>query len=118
VAASRLSDKLVPLLQDAMDKVQEDVEWEITLLPTPEMGTMLYIGMWAKSPILGQTINTGASIGSPTDLTPSQADEIVNVMLEQIAQARTNVLAQGGEDEPAIDPGAPGGPPGGNGLTP
>jgi hypothetical protein len=96
--ADRLSDRISEWVGTAIDTYRdgEPITFDLTMLPPPAegRGPVLVIMVWMPSPVLGEFIHASFQWLQPGRATPTEIEDVVHQCLEQMRQARSQVLTQ------------------------
>lgn len=93
--ADRTSDRLASMIGEALDERDFDGSFDVTMtLVDPQRPPVWLVGLFAPSPLLGASPLVGmVLVGSP-DITRDDVDRTVSEAMENLRQARSQVLGQ------------------------
>ncbi len=99
----RITVRIEPLMDAALERHRggDQVSWEMTLLPHPENQTpTIALFFWLAGPLLGNHIQGSAMLGNPVTVDDKEIDGIVEAMLGQMREARSQMLSQSNGQAP------------------
>lgn len=89
---TRLSDRVVPLLQEALERhcQGEEIEWDYSFIQIPQQGTMMQMTLWLKGMVLDTTFLF--CFAFTPKLSDEQLDVTMHDALTQAFKLRTEAL--------------------------
>lgn len=93
---TRMGARLAALIEDGLERLSnEPIEYDFTLVPSPQGGMAVAVSFWVSSPILGQVLNFVA-YWNPCGMDQEKVDGSLREALGEVDTARSNMLAQEG----------------------
>ncbi len=97
MSASNISERIRPMLQEALDRHcgEESIQWEFIpmLIAENQLGGFLTIIM--PTGIIGQSAILSAMISNPQQAQEAEINQVVGEVIEQARRMRSQALAEG-----------------------
>ncbi len=100
----RLLDKLVPLFEEAWEKVGvgDAVTWELAPFFTDQNGIIVMAMACCASPVVGSVLMTNSHLPDPARMDAERALEVVRFLNDQLSLQASEVLRTGQADGPVL----------------